>query len=122
MEVTSVLVEPRPSWSSFACASVNELPVRSGTATLGAPESITSVTGEPRTASVASCGFCDTTTPFGCFVGRKTSLGRSPICPSRKTACSSLRPTSRGTATFGGSAAVRGALVTTTVVVLWSFF
>jgi hypothetical protein len=43
--------------------------VRSGTATFGAPLSMTSVTCEPRLSLVASAGFWATTTFVGFAVG-----------------------------------------------------
>src|SRR4051794_27177519 len=119
VEVTAVLVESRPSWSSFRCASAKEPPVRSGTATCGAPESITIVTRPPRGSSVASSGFCETTTPFGCFVGRNTAFGLRPSWPSRTRAACSWRPMRRGTATFGGRNEPFPPPVVTITVLVW---
>ena len=70
VEVTCVCVELRPRASSFATAWSTFRPFTSGTATFGAPLSITSVTCVPFRTSVASCGFCETTTLVGFFVGR----------------------------------------------------
>jgi hypothetical protein len=66
-------------------------------------ESTTSVMCAPRASSVPSCGFCEMTTPFGAFVGLKTSFGCKPTWPARTSASASFRPTNRGTATFGGT-------------------
>src|SRR5581483_4036940 len=68
--VTCAPAESSPSLSRAACASANDLPVSDGRAAVGAPESITSVTCVPFGTLFASCGFCDTTTLLGCFVGR----------------------------------------------------